>query len=121
MAKTVSSNAFEKLTDDYDLDVVVTLGQDAYKMLGITGYPGITVSAGYEAHGMPFGICFSGLRGSEPKLIQVAYGFEQATNIRRPPKISKIFKTEDQLYHSSRKSSNGSFSVAFPGSLTVDF
>lgn len=34
---------------------------------------------------MPFGIYFGGLKGTEPKLIEVAYGFEQATKIRKPP------------------------------------
>ncbi|KAK4562350.1 hypothetical protein RGQ29_005002, partial [Quercus rubra] len=34
---------------------------------------------------LPFGICFGGLKGSEPKLIEIAYGFEQAKKIRRPP------------------------------------
>ncbi|KAF8034832.1 hypothetical protein BT93_C0990 [Corymbia citriodora subsp. variegata] len=43
------------------------------------------VPAGYDEHGVPFGICFPGLRGSEPILIEIAYGFEQATKIRRPP------------------------------------
>ncbi|KAB1207596.1 hypothetical protein CJ030_MR7G022898 [Morella rubra] len=37
------------------------------------------VPAGFDSNGVPIGICFGGLRGSEPKLIEIAYGFEQAT------------------------------------------
>uniref|UniRef100_A0A7N0U829 Amidase domain-containing protein n=1 Tax=Kalanchoe fedtschenkoi TaxID=63787 RepID=A0A7N0U829_KALFE len=119
----VSGSAFEKLIQEYDLDAVVTLGQDAFKVLSITGNPGITVPAGYEADGMPFGICFSGVRGSEPALIQVAYGFEQATNIRKPPLFSKTFRIEDHLHISRMKSSNSSSFNAFPfpSGLTGDF
>jgi len=35
--------------------------------------------------GVPFGINFGGLKGTEPKLIHIASGFEQATKIRKPP------------------------------------
>ena len=52
-----------------------------------SGFPGVSVPAGYDTTGVPFGICFGGLKGSEPKLIEIAYGFEQATKIRRPPLI----------------------------------
>jgi amidase len=50
----------------------------------VAGYPHITVPAGY-VFGMPVGISFFGSAYSEPKLIRIAYGFEQATNVRRPP------------------------------------
>ncbi|KAK7359348.1 hypothetical protein VNO77_01303 [Canavalia gladiata] len=40
--------------------------------------------------GVPFGICFGVLKGSEPKLIEIAYSFEQATMIRKPPPICKL-------------------------------
>ncbi|PHT68952.1 hypothetical protein T459_28439 [Capsicum annuum] len=50
-----------------------------------TGYPGINVPAGYDKSGVPVGISFGGLKGSEPTLIEIAYGFEQATHIRKPP------------------------------------
>ncbi|KAI4344882.1 hypothetical protein L6164_012066 [Bauhinia variegata] len=52
----------------------------------VRGYPGVTVPAGYGKDG-PFGILFGGLKGSEPKLIEIAYSFEQATKIRRPPPV----------------------------------
>ncbi|KAI9114944.1 hypothetical protein K1719_013957 [Acacia pycnantha] len=79
-----SKNGIEKVMKVNKLDAVVTSGFDFATVLAIGGYPGITVPAGYN-DGMPIGICFSGLRGSEPTLIQTAYSFEQATRLRRPP------------------------------------
>lgn len=49
------------------------------------GYPSITVPAGYTSEGEPVGVTFTGLAFSEPKLIELAYAFEQATNHRKPP------------------------------------
>ncbi|XAR59050.1 hypothetical protein NMG60_11014681 [Bertholletia excelsa] len=66
------------------LDALVTPLYYAAPLLAIGGYPGINVPAGYDK-GVPFGISFGGLRGSEPKLIEIAYGFEQATKFRKMP------------------------------------
>lgn len=52
----------------------------------VAGYPHITVPAGY-VFGLPFGISFFGSAYSEPKLISLAYAFEQATNVRRRPQF----------------------------------
>jgi amidase len=52
----------------------------------VAGYPSITVPAG-EAFGLPVGISFIGLAWTEPKLIALAYAFEQATHHRRPPQF----------------------------------
>jgi Asp-tRNAAsn/Glu-tRNAGln amidotransferase A subunit and related amidases len=49
------------------------------------GYPSITVPAGYTEAGEPVGVTFTGLAFSEPKLIELAYAFEQATKVRRAP------------------------------------
>jgi amidase len=51
----------------------------------ISGYPNLTVPAGY-AHGvLPIGMSFFGGRFSEPTLIALGFAFEQATKVRVPP------------------------------------
>ncbi|KAL4187798.1 hypothetical protein AMTRI_Chr09g20960 [Amborella trichopoda] len=83
--KELSRNGIEKVMREKKLDAILApANTPVYTILAIGGYPGITVPAGYDEEGVPFGICFGGLRGSEPKLIEIAYSFEQATHIRRP-------------------------------------
>jgi amidase len=52
----------------------------------LAGYPAIMVPAGYT-FGLPAGVTFMGRAFSEPKLIQLAYAFEQATRLRRAPRF----------------------------------
>ncbi len=50
----------------------------------ISGYPNITVPMG-QVHGLPAGISFFGSAWSEPKLLQIAYAYEQASARRKAP------------------------------------
>jgi amidase len=52
----------------------------------VAGYPSITVPAG-SVQGLPVGISFIGRPWSEPRLVALAYAFEQATRHRQPPKF----------------------------------
>ena len=52
----------------------------------VAGYPHITVPAG-AVLGLPFGISFIGRAWSEPRLIALAYAFEQATKRRITPRF----------------------------------
>jgi amidase len=52
----------------------------------VAGYPHITVPAGY-VHGLPVGLSFFGRAYSEPTLIKLAYAYERATRLRRPPRF----------------------------------
>jgi amidase len=40
---------------------------------------------GFDAKPSPFGVSFAGSACSEPRLIELAYAFEQATQKRVPP------------------------------------
>ena len=51
-----------------------------------SGYPNITVPMGY-IDGLPIGLSFFGRAWSEPELIEIAYAFEQATNVRKAPQF----------------------------------
>ncbi len=52
----------------------------------VAGYPHITVPAGFS-FGLPLGISFFAGAWSEPKLIKIAYAFEQLRRARRIPKF----------------------------------
>jgi amidase len=51
-----------------------------------SGYSSITVPAGY-IHGLPVGISFISGPYQEPRLIEIAYAFEQASKIRKSPEF----------------------------------
>jgi amidase len=52
----------------------------------VSGYPHITVPAG-RIFGLPVGLSFFGRAWSEPRLIALAYAFEQATKLRAAPRF----------------------------------
>jgi amidase len=71
------------LTDYHlgDHDVFHTSGPAA-----VAGYPSISVPAG-GASGLPVGLSFIGPQWSEPRLIALAYAFEQAAGARLTPAL----------------------------------
>ncbi|KAI3515265.1 hypothetical protein L1887_14085 [Cichorium endivia] len=81
----LTREGYETTMAENRLDAVVTPGADISPVLAIGGFPAISVPAAYNDKGVPVGICFSGLKGSEPTLIEISYGFEQATNVRKIP------------------------------------
>ena len=58
-----------------------------------SGYPNITVPAGFVGE-LPVGVSFFAGKFEEPKLISIAYAFEQATKVRKAPKFIKSIPTE---------------------------
>ncbi|KAL6839718.1 hypothetical protein ACP4OV_030406 [Aristida adscensionis] len=81
----LSENGVVKLIKDHQLDAILTPDSSATALIAYIGLPGIVVPAGYDERGVPFSICYSGLKGYEPRLIEMAYAFEQATKVRRQP------------------------------------
>jgi amidase len=80
------------------LDALLFPGANGYAIPARPGYPTVIVPfglipnaptpafpAGFRASPEPFGVSFTGLACSEPRLIELAYGFEQATKRRVPP------------------------------------
>ena len=63
----------------------------------ISGSPNITVPAGFVS-GLPIGLSFIGKRWDDKALIEIAYAFEQATKVRKPPELwTARFKGRDSL------------------------
>lgn len=56
-----------------------------FGMLTPTPPPNAPYPAGFEPKPAPFGVSFAGMACSEPRLIELAYAFEQATHRRVPP------------------------------------
>jgi amidase len=69
------------LTDHINGD---SFGGGSSGAAAVAGYPNVTVPAGF-VHGLPVGLSFFGRAWSEPALIRLAYAFEQATKVRKPP------------------------------------
>ena len=80
------------------LDAIMTPGGSGAGLAARAGYPIIVVPfgmvpnaptppfpSGFEAKPAPFGVGFTGTACSEPRLIEIAYAFEQATKRRVPP------------------------------------
>jgi amidase len=80
------------------LDAILFPGNLGAAIAARPGYPTVIVPfalvpnepspplpPGFDAKPSPFGVSFTGMACSEPKLIALAYAFEQATKRRRPP------------------------------------
>jgi Asp-tRNA(Asn)/Glu-tRNA(Gln) amidotransferase A subunit family amidase len=64
-----------------------------------TGLPTIAVPGGaFPSDGMPFGVQFLGRAFSEPKLLELAAGYEAATNHRKPPPSTPALAGETIAY-----------------------
>lgn len=61
----------------------------------VSGYPNINVTAGFD-FGLPVGISFFGRAWSEPVLLKLAYGFEQATKFRKAPRFLAHVEGRDE-------------------------
>ena len=75
--------------------LVALIGEPQLERNGVlsngTGFPAVTLPGGFSPPspaaplGVPIGVELLGAEWSEPRLIELAFSFEQATRIRRPP------------------------------------
>lgn len=71
---------------EYQLDALVSdYENNLYFAVAAAGYPGISVPSGCNAEGLPTAAFFFGSRWSEDRLLALAYGYEQAANVRCTP------------------------------------
>ena len=60
-------------------------GNNSWQLSPPTGFPAITVPMGFVGDGLPVGLQILGDAWSEPRLIEIAYSYEQGTTHRVPP------------------------------------
>jgi Asp-tRNA(Asn)/Glu-tRNA(Gln) amidotransferase A subunit family amidase len=93
--KIMADNHLDAIVFPHQKRLVVPVGETQLERNGalgsVTGFPSIVVPAGFSpptltaAIGVPVGIEILGRPWSEDVLIEIAYGYEQATIHRRPP------------------------------------
>jgi amidase len=71
--------------EEHNLDAIVFPNNFGAGIPAKAGYPSITVPAGYSSDNGPVGITFTSTGFNEPTLIEMAYAYEQATKVRKPP------------------------------------
>lgn len=96
-----ATHGLDEAITTHRLDALLFPGVSSANIGARPGYPTVTVPytrlpvaagsganafpAGFQPEPAPFGVSFTGTKCSEPKLIALAYAFEQATRRRVPP------------------------------------
>jgi amidase len=96
------AEGIDAVMDQHKLDALVTLttgpawfidwvngdagGGGCSQPAAVAGYPHVTVPAGF-IRGLPVGLSFFGRAWSEPRLLELAYAYEQTTRARRDPAL----------------------------------
>jgi amidase len=96
-----ATNGIDAAMKNYQLDALLFPGPSSAAIAAKPGYPTVIVPFGlvpnaplapappfpetFAAKPAPFGVGLTGLACSEPRLIELAYAFEQATKRRIPP------------------------------------
>ena len=92
------TNGIDAAMKQHRLDALLFPGPNGAAIAAKPGYPTVVVPFGmvpntgarpfpdgFQPRPAPFGVSFSGMACSEPRLIEIAYAFEQATKRRVPP------------------------------------
>src|SRR5215467_4820097 len=95
-----ATHGIDEVMTSNRLDALLFPGSNGSEIAAKAGYPTIIVPfamvpnsplppfpEGFDAKPGPFGVSFTGMACSEPKLIELGYAFEQATKRRIPPPL----------------------------------
>jgi Asp-tRNA(Asn)/Glu-tRNA(Gln) amidotransferase A subunit family amidase len=96
VANLMAKNQLDALVYPHQKCLVLPIGATFQKdrngiIAALAGFPAIDVPAGFSTPtsdapiGVPVGIEFLGRAWAEPELLRLAFGFEQATHLRKPP------------------------------------
>src|SRR5713226_4114400 len=96
VANLMAKNQLDALVYPHQKCLVLPIGATFQKdrngiIAALAGFPAIEVPAGFSLPtadapiGVPVGMEFLGRAWAEPELIKLAFGFEQATHLRKPP------------------------------------
>jgi amidase len=93
-----TTRGIDAVMAEHRLDALLFPGSSGAGLAARPGYPSVIVPFarvpnaptpafpdGFDAQPVPFGVSFTGLACAEPRLIGLAYAFEQATKRRVPP------------------------------------
>ena len=136
-SKRLSQDGIDSVMDSHGLDAIVCsvsgppwttdlVDGDHFAAISgttpaaVAGYPHINVPAGYSHYQLPVGISFFGRAWSEPKLIKLAYAYEQGADVRHPPRFLRSLGVEDFVPRASRPVARSSGVAAVPSVRTAE-
>jgi len=98
--RLAGTHGIDEVMQSERLDAILFPGPTGAAISARVGYPSVIVPfglvpnaplmpfpAGFDAKPAPYGVTFAGRACSEPRLIEIAYAFEQATRRRVPPPL----------------------------------
>ena len=80
-----ATHGIDEVMKAYKLDALLFPGPAGANIAARPGYPSVIVPFNLPEDPTPFGVTFTGMACSEPRLIELGYAFEQATKRRVPP------------------------------------
>jgi amidase len=97
-ARLSRTQGLDAVLAQHKLDAIMTPAGTGANLASRAGYPIIAVPfgmvpnvptpplpAGFDARPAPYGVTFTGAQCSDPRLVGIAYAFEQASKKRVPP------------------------------------
>jgi amidase len=100
--RLTATQGLDAVMKQFQLDAVLFPGGSGAGIAARPGYPTVIVPfatvpnaptpalpAGFNAKPAPYGVSFTGLACAEPRLIAMAFAFEQATKRRVPPDLDR--------------------------------